>query len=1042
MSVGKKIGQLCLAGCLMLLGLSLINIPLARLIPGAASAQVTSGLYLIKSDEESVVLELYTPAYQVEEKTVDGMAYHLLSIKGYGETSKSGKPQLPIKGVMLGVPPDAELEVHVLESYSSVAAERYNVCPVPQVVIQGSLHSLESLQEPFGLSSSSIEYVFAKDEGVYSTDAFYPTDLVEVASSGYLRDQRYVQVLVRPVQYNPVTGELKHHRYIKLQVSFSYPQGPLAFSPSRAESPVFEIALKNSILNYETAKHWRACLQPQVQAMSATLDYLNEPTYKISVTQDGIYQLTYSYLQAAGLPIDSLDPRAFQLFNMGSEVAIYVEGEDDGSFDPDDYILFYGQKMNTKYTDTNVYWLTYGEAAGLRMGTKDGTPSDASSPTSFKATIHLEEDHKYRPHVRMQEGADHWYWNYFSAPSLPTQSYTTTLNNIATDSYSATLRSIIDGFTTGEHHLDFYINGHHDESLVANWYGKTGYAGEISFPQSYLVEGVNTIEITATSGSADVGFINWFEIDYHDTYVAENNSLRFSGDEAGTWEYHVDGFTMSDIEAFDITNPVNVSRIINTAVEPSSSYTLKFEDTIADRMEYLTLTTSQHLSPPNIVLDMPSDLHSTNNGADYIFITHNDFYGDVLPLANHRATQGLRTMVVDVQDIYDEFSYGIFDPQAIHDFLAYAYASWTVPAPTYILLVGDGNYDFKDNLGTAEPNYIPPYLAMVDPTNGEVAADNRYVCVSGGDILADMHIGRLPVQTNTQANTVVNKIINYEQNPPSGNWNHRVLFVADNYPDPAGNFPELSDDIANNYLPASYAVDKVYLGLDDYPYENPAVTARAAIVAAINEGRLLTNYVGHAAIYYWAHEKLFRIEDIASLSNDRELPMMLPMACYDGYFNKPGDPCLGESVVRASGKGAIASWSPTGAGLAAGHHYLGQGFFTAVFTDNISEIGTATYLGKLKLYTETGGEASPFRDLMDTFVLFGDPFMKLNLPLCDAADYDNDGRITVADVMQVAAHWDTQWGDANFDRKYDLDDDGDVDIVDVMWVAGRWEEVC
>ena len=113
-----------------------------------------------------------------------------------------------------------------------------------------------------------------------------------------------------------------------------------------------------------------------------------------------------------------------------------------------------------------------------------------------------------------------------------------------------------------------------------------------------------------------------------------------------------------------------------------------------------------------------------------------------------------------------------------------------------------------------------------------------------------------------------------------------------------------------------------------------------------------------------------------------------------------------------------------------------------MFTDNISEIGTATYLGKLKLYTETGGEDSPYRDLMDTFVLFGDPFMKLNLPLCDAADYDNDGKITVGDIMQVAAHWDTQWGDALFDRKYDLDDDGDVDITDVMWVAVRWEEEC
>lgn len=56
--------------------------------------------------------------------------------------------------------------------------------------------------------------------------------------------------------------------------------------------------------------------------------------------------------------------------------------------------------------------------------------------------------------------------------------------------------------------------------------------------------------------------------------------------------------------------------------------------------------------------------------------------------------------------------------------------------------------------------------------------------------------------------------------------------------------------------------------------------------------------------------------------------------------------------------------------------------------------------------------------------------------------FDNDGRIRVGDIMQVAARWNTRWGDPLFDRRYDLDDDGDVDIVDIMRVAARWEEVC
>ncbi|MBC8492466.1 MAG: hypothetical protein H8D43_01670, partial [Chloroflexi bacterium] len=981
---------------------------------GQASGGQSDGVRILQSDSQNIVLELEVPAYTAQIVEVDDQTYQRLSIKGYGLSGAPGEPELPQRGLLLGIPPDAEVSLAVLATESTVA-NGFNVYPVPG-------RSIEPLDPGRSLFDKlpDLQIKFVKNQSVYTTDAFFPFSVAEIANSGYLRNQRYVQVLIRPIQYNPVTGELKHYLYLKLRVSLSYPQGRLSLTPGRSESYAFETVLQNSILNYETAKVWRARPQPQVQATSASLDYLSEPSYKISVAQDGIYQLTYSDLEAAGLPVDSLDPHTFQVFNIGSEVAIYVEGDGDGKFDSSDYILFYSQKMNTKYTDINVYWLTYGKAAGLRMPQKDGGLSGtASSPASFKTTVHLEEDLWYDSMLPKKEGADHWYWTYIYPPTVPSQILSTTLIHIAGGSYTCTLRANMNGIISSpinpDHHTRIYINDNLTEDSW--WDGQVERSSEIDFSSSYLLEGINTIRVEGpndTGVGSDLVTFNWFEIDYHDTYTAENDSLRFSGDVAAetstTWEYQVDAFTTGDIEVFDITDPANVSRIISISVEPSSSYRLKLEDTITETTEYLALTTAQRLSPLSIMLDTPSDLHTTSNGADYIIITHADFYDEMLPLANHRAEQGLRTMVANVQDVYDEFSYGIFDAQAIHDFLAYAYEYWAAPALSYVLLVGDGNFDFKDNMGTGEPNYIPPYLAMVDPWLGETATDNRYACVSGDDILPDMYIGRLPVQTSAEAQAVAGKILNYEQNAVSGDWNKDVLFVADNA-DAAGDFAILSEDIAGNYLPSpQYTPQRVYYKITHSTVDD----VRAAIVNASNEGSLLTNYIGHSAIQWWAHEKLFRIEDIASLNNDGKLPMMLPMTCYDGYFHYPAFPCLGESIVRADNKGAIASWSPTGLGLAHGHDYLNKGFFTAVFTDNIAEIGTATYAGKLKLYTETGGEASPFRDLMDTYVLFGDPFMKLNLPACDAADYDNDGRITVGDVMQVAAHWDTEWGDANF----------------------------
>ena len=1035
-----------LAIWVMLLGLLLLPLadPLKASSSGLTSPEWTdAGLRLLKSDDESIILELYTPAFQLAKQDIGETTYDLLSVPGYGLTSEEGRPQLPLKGVMLGVPPEATLEAHVLEAELNTEPGQYNIYPVPKVTAHQEPDEPFELLFPFGRST---EKVFAKDEALYSTDGFYPRELVEIASSGYLRDQRFVALLLHPFQYNPVTGELRFYKRLQVALRLGSLGGSRETEVVGEVSGPFEEVLENILLNYDSAMRWRGTASVKA---GADIQGMNPPasqlSWKVAVDQDGIYQLTYNDLLDAGIDVDNVDPHTFRLYSQGSEVAIYVEGEDDDIFNTNDYILFYGQKVNTKYTDTNTYWLIYDGAEGQRMAQKDGDLSGSATPVSFEDTTHLGEDIYYVSWAPMVEGADHWYWNYVYPPSIPSQTYTFTLTHMVSNPYTGTFRAKIHAGISHarnpDHHTRIYLNGNLLED--AYWDGLVERNIVIDIPSSYLLDGTNTILLedpNDTGVGYDVVHVNWFEIEYQHTYTAENDQLRFGGENAGTWEYHVDGFTTDDIEVFDITDPATVSGIINTTVEPGSSYTLKFEDTTTDRREYLALTTAQRLSPLSIVQDTSSDLHSTSNGADYIIITHSDFQDEVLPLVNRRAGQGLRTIIVDVQDIYDEFSYGVFDAQAIHDFLAYAYANWQAPAPSYVLLVGDGTYDFKDNLGTGTQTYIPPYLAMVDPYIGETASDSRCGMLNGDDLLADMFIGRLPVNSTDEASTVVSKILNYEQNPPSGDWNKKVLFAADNA-DAAGDFDDLSDDIADNYLPPSYIPDKVYLGIN-YPYENPAVQAKAALMSAFNEGRLLVHYIGHASHANWTWEGLFGRSDIPSLTNGEKLPMMLPMTCWEGYFIDPLNTCLSESIVRAEGKGAIASWSATGLGLAHGHDYLDKGFFTAVFTDNISEIGPATYLGKLNLYTETGGETSPFRDLMDTYVLFGDPFMKLNLPACDAADYDNDGRITVADVMQVAAHWDTEWGDANFDRKYDLDDDGDVDIVDVMWVAGRWEEVC
>ena len=193
--------------------------------------------------------------------------------------------------------------------------------------------------------------------------------------------------------------------------------------------------------------------------------------------------------------------------------------------------------------------------------------------------------------------------------------------------------------------------------------------------------------------------MNWFEIYYYDTYVAENDLLKFTGEGSGSFSFEVSNFSDSNISLFDITDPFTVVHITNPQITNSgASYLLKFGDTYSGTRTYYALTEAQFKRPPEIILDEASSLKSPRADIDYIIITHELFYDAIGALKDYRTAHGLNAEVAKIQDIYDEFSFGIKDAQAIKDFLTYAYNNWNTSGhPTYVLLVGDASIDYKDN---------------------------------------------------------------------------------------------------------------------------------------------------------------------------------------------------------------------------------------------------------------------------------------------------------------------------------------------------------
>jgi len=974
---------------------------------------------LLQDDTEGLTLELTLPDFSVEQGVADGQPCQFIRLKDFGSTDTPGHPELPIHGVLLGIPPESDPQLSILEAVPSAVEGHFDICPTSHPVVEQDL-------------SGEIIYrgeKRTKDPQVYALDRFVPEEPAALVISGYMRSQRIAKLLFQPLQYNPVSGRLSQYKIIRIRLSYRARNGALGKSTDGMnESDQFESVLRESLLNYQTSKPWRSIPQALPRTLSEEeVSYVTYPSYKLLVDQEGIYQVTYEDFAAKGIDFTGIDPHSFRLFyggdyRLGIEQAISVKGEEDFTFDPGDRIIFYAQEVNTRYTGQNVYFLTWGSVYGKRMQVSSGTPGSADVPIEFLTTKHFEYNHPYYRYAFYPSSPDNdvWYWDYVAAQPPPThKDFTVSISHISSSSgLVGRLRGVLKGYLVEgtipnpQHHVRIYLNS----VLVdeAWWPFRGEYIIDEPIYQDDLLEGTNTIriELPAEVGiTKDIIFVNWFEIDYWKTYVAEDDLLFFSGVEpvisstandpssalesnridSTAMQFQVTEFTTDTLEVFDVTDPYNVVRIDPYLTELiEGKYTLSFEQDFSSEHRYLAQSLAKRQSPLDVIEDELSDLHalSSAQGADYLIITHSDFYTESLRLADHRLSPEFRVDVIKVDDVYDEFNGGKMDPQAIKVFLAYAYTHWQPPAPLYLLLVGDGNYDPRNYTGVNEPNYIPAYLKQVDPWLGEVAADNRYVTFVGGDTLPDMYLGRLPAKTSAQAAAMIDKILAYETVPPVidwMDWRKQTLFVADENDPDSGNFPVLSNQVADYYLPLEYGVQKVYYKYNEtYPTRS---SMRDAIVAAINQGRLLVNYVGHGAVQTWGgslNDSFFNINLIASLSNAGKLPIMVPMTCLEGSFYYPPHPdypgvdvsSLSERMVREPLKGAIASYAPVGFGIASGHDYLDKGLFDAIFNHHVSQLGPAINQSKLYLYANSSGF---YHDLIDTYALLGDPALRLSL---------------------------------------------------------------
>lgn len=972
----------------------------------ALYADDMADVQIIGTLNDGLVIAFQMPEIKANSKEAGGQTYQALSFKNCSFTHEVGKAQVPIRIITLGIPDASRPDVSVLSSESSLLTG-YKLYPV--------------IEE----TNSAIDRTF------YAQSAFYPSDIAQIKPIGYLREHRLARLELHPVQYNPATGQTRIYKKLKVKVTFSTPGVGYSTpdtnshftSKVRQSVNAFEDLYKDTLLNYDQARGWKK--SRGVPSRDVTFDAAVEEgklfrslapsreleiKYKLVINENGIYRLDYYYLKSVGIDPTTIDPRRIELQSYGEQIPIYVEGYQDGKFDPGDYIEFYGVKMDSIYTNDNIYWLSWDSsgssgAKSWMMAVKDGTPKtpDLTPPGAFLYTEHLERDQLYDPLKMVKsETADHFFWSAMRGQDPrygQTAAFTINLPyRVPNINNQFNLRVCFQGVTFARGASNHNVNINFNSPVgIASWEGANEYVKEIPLTQRLLrIQNWFSLSCDDNNGTTaetdpkwDV-YLNWIEVDYWRNFTAEKDFLEFSTDTlpttAKTAQFSVRNFSSPDIAVFQIEGSSAIAKVINPKVEEEdeNSYKVTFEDDVVQPTRYFVTAIKAMKLPFNIFRDEPSTLHDPANRVDYIMITHKDFRKSTERLAEFRRKQGLDVIVVDIEDIYDEFSYGVFDPRAIKRFLQYAFFNWD-KIPVYVLLMGDAHWDYKyvfnENYLTYDryPRiYIPTYHAWREPY-GETAMDHRFVTVSGDDILPDMFIGRIPAESAEEADIAVDKIIAYEDKPYRGLWQTRIMLIADDEKSKSGDevFEDSRIELANNYVPIGYELAEIYLRRIGEPY-----IARKMINMEINNtdrGVVMLEYSGHGGAHTWAHELIFSWEDVIKLRNNDRYPFVITTTCENGYFDNPtgGKKSIMELFLFQPNAGAVACFSATRLTYGQGNATFDKIMYPKIFSETPPIIGKIINEAKIDFINL---DIATWTPAAEQYTLFGDPATRLALP--------------------------------------------------------------
>ena len=685
-------------------------------------------------------------------------------------------------------------------------------------------------------------------------------------------------------------------------------------------------------------------VQANKQDQSMQWNLASRPAVKILVKEKGWYRVSRAELIAAGLS-PAATPRKLQLYRDGREQPIKVLTQKSGKTETLSAIEFYGEGLDTPSTDTRAYWLIEGPGRGKRIEESRSRKQGSLGAPSFPFTVEKKDRVFYFAALKNGEAES------FFGPLVTTEPVDQVLTVAHRDPAppeDPVLEIALQGGTNVAHRVQVLFNEVEVGEVI--FAGQSRSEATFSIPQSYLLDGDNVVTLVSQGGETDISLIDEIRLTYWHSYTADGDRLRFSAQ--GGEQVSIDGFSQTPVRVVDVTDPNAVLEVAGLSQPNGTGYAVTVQVPGQGSRTLLALTENQALRPVSLQANQPSAWHRRGAGADLVIISHKNFLDQVEPLKALRQGQGLAVALIDAQDLYDEFNFGVKSPQAIKDFLTRARSNWRRP-PRFVLLVGDASFDPKNYLGFGDFDLVPTKL--VETTYFKTASDDWFVDLDGNG-LPEIAIGRLPVRTAEEATTVISKIINYEQGAASTPRN--ALLVSDR--NDGFDFEGASEQI-ETLLPASLIVQKIFR--NDFASD---AEARSTLISSLNQGSLLVNYAGHGSVEIL--RGLFSSDDARTLTNGSRLPFFVSMTCLNGFFHDVYTESLAEVLLKAEQGGAVAVWASSALTEPWEQGVMNRELVRLLFNGGSLTLGEAASNAKAMV-------TDP--DIRRSWILFGDPTTRL-----------------------------------------------------------------